>query len=149
MKNFINFKSHSLIPRYDLRKLKDTSMFQGNRKRKKYFEGWYFKMVSLDGASILSVIPGISLSQNGEEQHAFIQIIDGKTANTFYYEFPIEDFHFSKERFAVRIGKNFFSEDCLILDIHNETTNIKGEVNMSNHIYLSQKKDKKKSIMGW
>ena len=149
MESFANFKSHPFVPRYDLRKLKDTSMFQGNRRRKKYFEGWYFKMVSPDGASILSVIPGISLSQNGEEQHAFIQIIDGKTANTFYYEFPIEDFHFSKDKFAVRIGKNFFSEDCLILDIHNATTNIKGEVQMSNHVYLSRKKDKKKSIMGW
>ena len=146
MKNFINFKSHSFIPSYDIRKLKDTSMFQGNKKRKKYFEGWYFKMVSEDGSLILSVIPGISLSHDGEKQHAFIQIIDGKTANTFYYDFPIEDFYFSKEKFAVRIGKNFFSEDCLILDIHNESTSIKGEVQMSNHVYLSQKKE---SIMGW
>ena len=111
--------------------IRNPLLFQGEcylDSDKNYFEGWYFKMVSPDGASILSVIPGISLSQNGEEQHAFIQIIDGKTANTFYYEFPIEDFHFSKDKFAVRIGKNFFSEDCLILDIHNATTNIKGEV---------------------
>ena len=84
MKNYYNFKDHEHKPGYDIRKLKDTAMFQGNRKRRKYFEGWYFKMVSADGAAILSVIPGISLSRNGEEQHAFIQLIDGKTANTFY-----------------------------------------------------------------
>ena len=148
-KYFCNFKDHRFIPGYDIRKLKDTTMFQGNKKRKKYFEGWYFKMVSADGSSILSVIPGISLSHNGEEQHAFIQIIDGKTANTFYYDFPIEDFAFSKEKFAVRIGSNYFSEDSLILDIQDGTTSIKGEVNMSDQVYLSQNKKKKVSIMGW
>ena len=148
-KNFCNFKSHSYIPGYRITKMKDPAMFQGNNKRKKYFEGWYFKMVSADGSSILSVIPGISLSHNGEEQHAFIQIIDGKTANTFYYDFPIEDFSFSKEKFAVQIGKNYFSEDSLILDIQNDTTSIKGEIKMSDQVYLTQNKKKRVGIMGW
>lgn len=149
MKNFCNFKSPTSIPGYDIRKLKDPAMFQGNKKRKKYFEGWYFKMVSADGSSILSVIPGISLSHNGEDQHAFIQIIDGKTANTFYYDFPIDDFEFSKDKFAVRIGDNYFSEDILILDIQNQTTSIKGDIQMSNQVYLSQNKKRKVGIMGW
>ena len=148
MKNFCNFNSHPSIPGYNIRKQKDPAMFQGNKKRKKYFEGWYFKMVSADGSSILSVIPGISLSFTGEEQHAFIQVIDGKTANTFYYDFPIEDFEFSKEKFVVRIGANYFSEDSLILDIQNETTSIKGEIQMSEQIYLTRNK-KRVGIMGW
>ena len=146
--NFQSFKRHSYIAGYARRKRKYPPMFQGNKKRKKYFEGWYFKMVSADGSSILSVIPGISLSNDGKEQHAFIQIIDGKTANTFYYDFPIEDFSFSKEKFAVQIGKNYFSEEILILDIQNETTSIKGEIQMSDHVYLTQNK-KRVGIMGW
>ena len=149
LNNYSNFKSHSKIPGYGRRKMKDPAMFQGNNKRKKYFEGWYFKMVSADGSSILSVIPGISLSHDGKDQHAFIQIIDGKNANTFYYDFPIEAFDFSEDRFAVRIGNNYFSEDSLILDIQDETTSIKGEVKMSNQVYLSQNKEKKVGIMGW
>jgi len=149
MKDFHNFKSHPYILGYGLRKIKDLAIFQGNNKRRKYFEGWYFKMVSADGSSILSVIPGISLSQNGDNQHAFIQIIDGKTADTFYYDFPIEDFEFLKEKFAVRIGNNYFSEDSLILDIQNDTTSIKGEVQMSDQVYLSDNKKKKVGIMGW
>ena len=149
MKSFLNFKRHSYTPHYDIRKLKNPSMFQGNNKRKKYFEGWYFKMVSEDGNSILSVIPGISLSHDGEKQHAFIQIIDGKTANTFYYDFPIEDFAFSKEKFAVIIGNNYFSENRLFLDIQNGTTSIKGEIYMSNQVYLSQNRKRRVGIMGW
>lgn len=149
MNNFHNFKSHSYIPGYCIKKLREQAMFQGNKKRRNYFEGWYFKMVSADGASILSVIPGISLSRNGEEQHAFIQLIDGKTANTFYYNFPIEAFAFSKERFAFRIGDNYFSEDSLILNIQNDTSSIKGEIKMSDNVHLTQKSKKKVGIMGW
>ena len=37
-------------------------VFQGNLKRKKYFEGWYFKHVSKDLKNVWSFIPGISLS---------------------------------------------------------------------------------------
>ena len=133
---------------YGFKKMNNPEVFQGNSKNKKYFEGWYFKMVSADGSSILSVIPGISLSQNGEDQHAFIQIIDGKTAHTFYYQFPIDDFLFSKEKFAIRIGKNYFSEDKVILDIQNDSTTIKAEIDMINQVDLSIK-SKKKDIMGW
>lgn len=148
-KSEANFKRHSYIPGYGIKKIKDPALFQGNKKRKKYFEGWYFKMVSADGSSILSVIPGISLSHNGEKQHAFIQIIDGKTAITSYYDYPIEDFSFSKEKFAVRIGNNYFSEDSLVIDIQNDTTTIKGKVYMFDQVYLSHNNRKKVGIMGW
>ena len=149
LQNEAHFKSHACIPGYGHKKKQNAALFQGNKKKKKYFEGWYFKMVAPDGASILSVIPGISLSENGEDQHAFIQIIDGKTAETFYYSFPIEDFAFSKEKFAVRIGKNYFSEDSLILDIQNDTTSISGKIYITDQTYLTNHKKKKVGIMGW
>lgn len=148
--NEANFKKHSCIPGYGIKKMNNPDIFQGNKKKKNYFEGWYFKMASADESSIISVIPGISLSKNGEEQHAFIQIIDGKTTNTFYYTYPIEEFAFSKKMFAVKIGNNYFSADSIILNIQNDTTSIKGKIYMSNQIQLSHNNKKKKSgIMGW
>lgn len=146
--NEVNFNKHKCLPGYGLKKLKNPEMFQGNKKKKHYFEGWYFKMVSADKASIMSVIPGISLSKNGKEQHAFIQIIDGKTANTFYYSFPIGSFAFSKKHFALRIGNNYFSEDSIVLDIQNDTISIKGKVNMTEQVKLTRN-NKKMNIMGW
>ncbi|MFK7786079.1 MAG: tocopherol cyclase family protein [Crocinitomicaceae bacterium] len=143
----VNFQEHPNVPGYKKLKKNNPHVFQGNKKKKKYFEGWYFKMVSEDGSSIMSVIPGISLSEDGSEQHAFIQFIDGKTAKTDYYSFPIEDFYFSSSAFAVRIGENYFSEDSLILNIQNDSTSISGKVFMSNLTYLSEKR--KKGIMGW
>lgn len=151
LKNEVNFNRHSCIPGYGIKKMKNPEIFQGNRKRKNYFEGWYFKMVSADDSSIISVIPGISLSKNGEEQHAFIQVIDGRTANTFFYTFPIEEFSFSKKIFAVQIGDNYFSEDSIIMDIQNDTTSIYGKVYMSDQVKLSKNNKNKKEIgiMGW
>ena len=143
------FSDHKYLPFYGLKKSRNTSIFQGNKKKKNYFEGWYFKMVGQDGQSIISVIPGIALSENGEDQHAFIQIINGKTATTSYHSFPIEDFAFSKSEFAVRIGENYFSKERLILNIKNDSTDIRGNVSMSNLTPYSDRLIGKRKIMGW
>ncbi|HPR31761.1 MAG TPA: hypothetical protein PLK12_06690 [Prolixibacteraceae bacterium] len=98
----VHFVEQKFLPFYNLKKISNTDIFQGNTRKKNYFEGWYFKMVSKDGQFILSVIPGISLSHDGLEQHAFIQIIDGITAQTKYFSYPIDEFSFSKEKFAIK-----------------------------------------------
>ncbi|MBN1116908.1 MAG: hypothetical protein JXA77_06880 [Bacteroidales bacterium] len=143
------FAEHKYLPGYKMKKLGNTHLFQGNTKRKAYFEGWYFKMVSDDGSSILSVIPGISISENGKEQHAFVQIIDGKTAQTYYYSYPIEEFSFSKKEFAVKIGPNYFSDNKLVLNINKDSAYVKGEINMAHHIRYTPRNNKTKGIMGW
>ena len=146
----VNFKNRKEVTFYRHKKKKNSDLFQGNKEDKNYFEGWYFKMVSKDGNSILSVIPGISLSKNGDRQEAFIQIIDGKNATTAYYRYPIETFSFSKNRFAVQIENNFFCEDSICLNIENNSSSVKGKVYMSNQVKLTKKKKEKTiGIMGW
>lgn len=145
----MNFADHRPAPCYKWKKMGNTSIFQGNKKEKKYFEGWYFKMVAADGSSILSVIPGISLSADGKEQHAFIQLIDGSTAETSYHAFPIEDFFFSTKEFAIRIGNNYFSSDSLVLQINTPDANVSGTINMSNQVEYKTKGLIKPGIMGW
>lgn len=150
------FKLNNKTPGYRKSKKKNNAMFQGNKKTENYFEGWYFKMVSNDHSAIISIIPGISLSENGEKQHAFIQVINGKTATTEYFTFPIDQFSFSKNRFAVRIGSNYFSEDSIAINIVDDSTSITGNIQMSNQVKLWRKKSTKKNverktmrIMGW
>lgn len=145
----IQFSEHKFLPFYNLKKSKNTAIFQGNKKKKNYFEGWYFKMVAEDGESVISVIPGISLPEKGKEQHAFIQIINGKNATTSYHSFPIESFSFSKKEFAVKIGQNYFSKEKIILNLKDDSTNIVGEVKMSNTTNYSDRKIGKRKIMGW
>lgn len=132
-----------------LRKIANTSIFQGNTKNKKYFEGWYYKMVSEDGLSIFSVIPGISLSSDGKEKHAFIQLINGVTAQTNYYSFPIEDFSFSTKEFALKIGANSFSKDKIILNIKDNDSSVSGEIEMFHQVDYTSGKLMTPGIMGW
>ncbi|MBN2613071.1 MAG: hypothetical protein JXB00_16070, partial [Bacteroidales bacterium] len=54
LKKEIKYTHHKFIPFYNFKKAGNTIIFQGNKKKKNYFEGWYFKMVANDGSSILS-----------------------------------------------------------------------------------------------
>lgn len=143
------YSDHKYMPFYNLKKIGNTSIFQGNKKKKRYFEGWYFKMVAQDGAAILSVIPGISLSANGAEQHAFIQIIDGRNATTAYFSFPIEAFSFSRKKFAIRIGQNYFSKDSIVLNIKQNDTIVAGTIKMAGLVHYKPQKNRNTAIMGW
>jgi tocopherol cyclase len=145
----VNFSRHKCLPGYGLKKLGNPEIFQGNKKKKSYFEGWYFKMVSSVDSSILSIIPGIALSHDGSEQHAFIQIIDGRTTKTEYYSFPIEEFSFSRKEFAIKIGQNYFSKDKIILNLHSDSSFVSGEVQMSNQIQFPKQRILNPGIMGW
>jgi len=148
LKHGIKFTDHKFIHFYNFKKTFNTTIFQGNKKKKNYFEGWYFKMVSNDGLSILSLIPGISLSSDGKEQHAFIQIINGITAQTTYYSFPIEEFSFSKNEFAIKIADSYFSKDSIIIDIKDDNGNVSGKILMSNPVEYESGRLINNGIMG-
>jgi len=99
---------------YRIRKIWNTALYQGAGKRKNYFEGWYFKHVSPAG-KVYSVIPGIARSREGK--HAFIQTIDGGTAETHYVTYPYQDFSFRRDRFDVTIGLSHFSRKGIVVDL--------------------------------
>jgi hypothetical protein len=77
-------------------RLYNPELFQGNLRKKHYFEGWYFKHVTRDLSNTFSVIPGISLAEN--DTHAFIQIMNGYTGKTDYIRYPIEEFRRDKRK---------------------------------------------------
>ena len=104
---------------YGIRKIWHTALYQGAGKQKRYFEGWYFKQVSREGR-VYAVIPGISISGDGGTRHAFIQTIDGNSAETHYCTFPFEDFSFRKDRFDVSIGPNRFSSEGIQVSLDQE-----------------------------
>ena len=93
-------------------------VFQGNLGSKKYFEGWYFKNVSADLESVWSLIPGISLSKEGN--HAFIQVIDGISCRTEYISYPIEQFTYDRKSLYVKIGDSVFTRDHASINIDDE-----------------------------
>jgi len=127
-------------------KLFKPEIFQGNYRKKKYFEGWYFKHVSENRKHVFSFIPGISLTPN--DKHAFIQFIDGINGQTEYIRFPLEAFNFSDEKLELWIGDNWFSADGISLDIKTKIFRAYGEIEYSGMIKYP-KTLLSPGIMGW
>ena len=111
--------------------IKNPDVFQGEnyiKTNNNYFEGWYFK--TSNDESGISFIPGINI--NGHEKKAFIQII---TSNSSYFvNFNIDDFKFNFLPFYITIGDNFFSKDCILINIKDNTQNLTviGDIKYSN-----------------
>jgi tocopherol cyclase len=124
----------------------NPEVFQGNLKKKHYFEGWYFKNVTHDRANTFSFIPGVSLAEN--DSHSFIQILDGHSASTDYIRYPLNEFHWDKKRLFLQIGASVFSEEGIRLDIESERLNLKGQIDFTNEIRYP-KSVFSPGIMGW
>jgi hypothetical protein len=83
-------------------RLFNPEVFQGNLRKKHYFEGWYFKHVTQDLSCTFSFIPGVSFVEN--DSHAFIQIMNGYTGNTNYIRYPLDDFRWDKRRLFLQVA---------------------------------------------
>lgn len=90
--------------------------YHGWGRRRGYFEGWYVKLVSADGALALAIIPGIARKPDGQSE-AFIQVLDGVAATATYHSFPVDQFLPRTDRFAVDIAGNRFSDQGIRLDL--------------------------------
>ncbi len=107
----------------------NPEQFQGWGKKKNYFEGWYFKLISADEKNAFAFIPGIAMDAAGN-QHAFIQVLDGKKQTSVYHKFSINDFTAKPKKFSVAIGNNNFSEQQLQLNLPK----IIGTLNFSGNV---------------
>ena len=94
----------------------NPEQFQGWGKTKKYFEGWYFKVVNEPETAALAIIPGIAMDAEGHRQ-AFIQVLDGRKKTAVYHRFPADLFQPAAGRFQVEIGRNYFSAERIRLDL--------------------------------
>lgn len=109
----------------NFRKIFHPEWFQGNGKRKNYFEGWYFKIVSADGRHTWAFIPGISYGKGGS--HSFIQAINGMTGDTWYFKYELSDFNFSENSFDTRVSGSRFSNTGFSININNDGSRFEGD----------------------
>jgi len=115
-----------------MRKIWSPEIFQGHGKKNDYFEGWYYKLIDVNEENIWAIIPGVSMTKNKKDSHSFIQMIDGKTCNTYYFNYSLDEFQYSNKIFEVRIGNSFFSRDNISLDIAQGEYSIKGDISFHN-----------------
>jgi tocopherol cyclase len=127
-------------------RLYHPEVFQGNLKKKHYFEGWYFKHVSQDLQHTCSFIPGISLVD--KDPHAFIQILNGYTGDTHYVRYPLNEFLWSRNMLYLKIGESVFTEKQIILKIEDKNLILSGQIEYQN-IIRYPKSLLSPGIMGW
>lgn len=117
------------------KKLIHPEYFQGNKKKRAYFEGWYYKTVSQDGTYTMAFIPGISL--NDQDPHAFIQVFishqenDDTHLESHYFKFDIKEFSYGHDAFFVKIKDNYFSKEKIEIQLNNEKLSVNGKLNIT------------------
>jgi len=104
------------------------AIYHGHSVTPPYFEGWYYKLISADERERFAIIPGVIL---GEEEHAFIQVLNGADGSSAYHTFPIETFHASRRDFDIHIGNNRFTANHLSLNIDDDQGSLHGELDFS------------------
>ncbi len=102
--------------------------YQGSRRARGYFEGWYAKHVTMDLGESWSFILAISRGENRGDAHSILQVIEGATGRTWWQEGPVDEFQSSTSRFLVRVGKAELSWEGLKLDIGVEGQHFLGEI---------------------
>ena len=90
--------------------------YHGWGKSKRFFEGWYYKIISSDQKHALAIIPGIAMDENGKKQ-AFIQVLDGRNLKASYHKFDAQEFIPEPKTHDLQIGKNRFTNDSIELDL--------------------------------
>ncbi len=112
--------------------------FQGAKKTDRYFEGWYFKMVSRDERHTVALIPGVSV--NRDDPHAFLQVFlsrrepDGTSLSTRYLRFPMDRFTYEPQGYAIAIGTSAFTKEAVTLDTSDASFMLRGTVAFSDMV---------------
>ena len=94
------------------------------KKKKNYFEGWYFRHNS---AYPFSFIAGVSRAEGDE--HSFVQYIDCNCSR--YFRFALSDFSYNKTDMEIRIGNNVFSQRGISADVGEGDGRITADVGYS------------------
>jgi hypothetical protein len=116
-------------------KIWKPEVFQGRGKRKDYFEGWYFKSVSKDEKIAYAIIAGVSITKNPDNSHAFVMFVDAHNKDLHYNQYPLSSFWADKEKFEIKIDKNSFRLNNVILDMDNGETKITAQMKFENIIH--------------
>ena len=95
--------------------------FQGLHRRRRYFEGYYVKVVDPTNGLAFALIPGLSYDEAGVG-HSFVQVVDGVAGRAWYERFDVGELRvggaaFAKTAFGFSIARNRFSESGIDVDV--------------------------------
>jgi tocopherol cyclase len=94
-------------------------IYHGRRAKRPFFEGWYYKVIDGNGGDAWAIIPGIFKDHQPQRNEAFVMILDGRSNQVFYHNYPVSQFAAGENSFNLRIGPNFFAAEYLTLNLPN------------------------------
>lgn len=112
-----------------LKKIYNPENYHGENRTKRFFEGWYYKVVSKNEEHSFAFIPGIAMDEEGRRQ-AFIQILDGVNKTAEYIKFDAREFIMSSDTFDLNLGENRFKMNQITLN----TKTTQGELIFSKQV---------------
>jgi len=108
--------------------MRNPDLYHGNRVKRNFFEGWYFKLVDENNNNAISIIPGIFKGNKKQYSHSFIQVLDGNNVDYRYLKFESNLFNANSNEFKISIDNNMFSLEGIHIDIERDDFSIKGEL---------------------
>lgn len=119
-----------------LKRIKKPEIFQGNLRKTRYFEGWYFKHVTSDGKRSVALIPGISIDD--KDSHSFVQVIIAPEIKTYYFKYPLEAFRTTDEPFSVTVGDSVFSKEGCRIALDDSAQNPSQGISITGEMHYSE-----------
>tara|TARA_B100000963_G_scaffold95400_1_gene82184 strand:- start:203 stop:1195 length:993 start_codon:yes stop_codon:yes gene_type:complete len=98
-------------------------VYHGWGRSKKFFEGWYYKIVDDTQTNAFAIIPGIAMDENGNKQ-SFIQVLDGKNLKADYFKFDSKAFKPTPKKHDLYIAENHFTMRGLAINLPNLRGNL-------------------------
>jgi hypothetical protein len=123
-------------------------IYHGRRKKKDFFEGWYFKILDSSEKNAYAVIPGVSISADSLKSHAFIMFLDARAQRMRYFRYLLDDLKASDKKFELIIGGSSFSIVEMRLNIEQGEDRIIARISFKD-TYPWPVKLLSPGVMGW
>ena len=107
--------------------LKRPEQFHGNSKKRPFFEGWYHKMSTSNGDTLV-LIPGIYRSGVNSNETAFLMVYQGSNGHFDYIPYPASDFNCESRDYSLFLGENYFSLNKIDLKVKTDKINLTGTI---------------------
>lgn len=102
--------------------------YHGHGKKPPFFEGWYYKLVDATGEHRYAIIPGVFLSDDPDQHHAFVQVLDGASGHSTYHRYPADEFWAAEGELNLHIGPNRFTAEQVSLEIETPERMVRGQL---------------------
>jgi hypothetical protein len=86
----------------------------------------------MDEKTAYAIIPGVSMPSDKSKSHSFVMLVDARNQKLYYFRHPEGDFHGNPGKFELEIGKNYFSDERIHLDLDNGTDKIRASLDFKN-----------------